>query len=119
MNTFLKTNGYKNWSTEETEFCVKESYQKRMDSLSDYEGLYPVCCLNDKLCINIKHHSYTLPNNPKPYDGYEMYLVHENQDGDWCDLKIYSLTEEKLKANLATYEKQLLDMWKVFYGETK
>lgn len=119
MKQFLKARGYKNWSNKEVQFGVKESYQKRMDILSDYESIYPVCSLNDKLFINIEHHYYTLPNNPKPYISYVMYLVHENQDGDWCDLKIYSLTEEKLMCNLVSYEKKLLDMWKVFYGENK
>ena len=44
-----------------------------------------------------------------------MSLVHENKSGDWADIRIYSLTEDKIVANLSKYEQQLLHMWNVFY----
>jgi len=41
-------------------------------------------------------------------------MVHENQNDEWCDIKIYSLTEDQLKAKLEEYEDKVVNMWEVF-----
>lgn len=103
MKTFLESNGYRQYKTTET----STHYQKRIDT-----DKYPMCNLNDKLFINVTHHK--IPISKTIYESFEINLCQENQDGDWCDLKIFSLPEEKL-VNLAHYETKLLEMWNVFY----
>lgn len=113
----LTTNGYKEWDKETDQFDTTTKYQKRVDTLDQYEH-YPLCYCNDKLFINVTYYDF-LYNGTKS-KSYTMSLTHENQDGDWCDLKIYGLTEEKITANLEKYERKLLDMWNLFYeGELK
>ena len=109
---FLIDNGYKKYNEKLDSFGTTGSYQKRIDTIKEYEH-YPLCQCNDKLFLNILHSCYQV--NGQPYEGFEMFLVHENKAGDWCDLKIYSLNEEKILANLGKYEKQLLNMWQLFY----
>ena len=113
MQEFLEKHGYKLWKTETDQFTgVTKHYQRRIDTDDiEYKG-YPLCACNDKLFINITHYDYTL--NGVNRTSCTIELVHENKESEWCDLKVYSLSEEQIKDNLSKYEKKLLDMWKVF-----
>lgn len=113
---FLEEAKYKKYTTNSDSIGVKEEYQKRIDTNEEY-GHYPLCQCNDKLFLNVSKFDYSI--NGEQFLSYEMFLVHENKDGNWCDLKIYSLSEEEISANLPKLEKKLLDMWVVFYGEQK
>lgn len=105
--------GYKKWKTEQDHSSLKEMFQKRMDIIEQHKG-YPLCKCNDKILINIDHHHIEFRNGMVS-DSYTMSLAHENKDCDWCDLRIYNLSAEKLVDSLPKYEEQLLDMWRVFY----
>lgn len=94
-------------------FIEVAHFQKRMDNKEEFES-YPLCQCNGKLLVNVEHHKYTI--HGKDCESCQISLVHENQDTDWCDLRIYSLSPEKLKENLQKYELKLLDMWDVFYA---
>lgn len=113
MEKFLKENGYKKWNTESDSLGITCHYQKRMVVGVDFDKSVPLCNCNEKLLMNIRHYKYTLQNGEK-VSGCEIYLVHENKSEDWCDIKIYALSEEKLKENLVKYEKQLIAMWEAF-----
>lgn len=117
MKEFLKQHRYNNWNTEKLDYGTKDMFQKRMDILPEYVD-YPLCICNDKILINVDWFECSFPNHPGMRSA-EISLVHENKDGDWCDLKIYSLKEEDIKYNLEKYERKLMDLWKVFYGEDK
>lgn len=109
---FLLDTGYKHWNTETVKGLdgYIEFFQKRMDK--DEVFPYPLCATNDKILINISHSVFTIQD--QKHDSYEMYLVHENQDGYWCDLKIYSLNEEDIRQNINYLEQKLLKLWGVF-----
>ena len=113
MQAFLEQQGYKLWKTETEQFIgVTKHYQRRVDTDDiEYEG-YPLCACNDRLFINITHYDFTL--NGVNHTSSIVQLVHENKDGEWCDLRVYSLSEQQIKDNLSKYEKKLLDMWEVF-----
>ncbi len=113
MQEFLEKHGYKLWKTEtEQSIGVTKHYQRRIDADDiEYEG-YPLCACNDKLFINMTHYDSTL--HGVNLSGYTVELVHENKESEWCDLKVYCLSEQQIKDNLSKYEKKLLDMWKVF-----
>lgn len=113
MKEFLGQQGYELWNTETEQFRgITKHYQRRINTDDiEYKG-YPLCACNDKLFINITHYDYTL--NGVNHTSYTIELVHENKESEWCDLKVYSLSEQQIKDNLSKYEKKLLDMWKVF-----
>lgn len=115
IEQYLTSKGYKKWKTEHDVTGYKEMFQRRMDKIVKYKD-YPLCVCNEKILINIDHH-YLQFSNENIYDSYTMSLVHENQNGDWCDLRIYGLSGEKLVEHLEKYEHQLMDMWNVFYGQ--
>lgn len=107
----LEKHGYRKWKTEP--FGLNgyvEQWQKRVDTAEDFN--YPLCNLNDKLHIDVKFHSFSI--NGASYESYEMYICAENIDGDWCDIKIYSITQEQLEKNIEKYETKLLNMWSAF-----
>ena len=112
IQEFLEQNGYRNWKVDKQGYGTTTHYQKRIDIIQEYEH-YPLCECNDKLFINIVHSEFTI--NGREHVSFEMSLVHENKAGNWCNLKIYSLTEEKVTANLQKYEKLILELWNVFY----
>lgn len=107
---FLLQVGYKMWNEKVDSIGVVQNYQKRVDS--QYPDV-PLCSTNEKLFINITHYSYHLPDG-RSFEGFEIYLVHENKSGIWCDLKIYSLSEQRLVDNLHRLEDNLIGMWEVF-----
>lgn len=114
----LEQHGYKMWKEDADKNGITQNYQKRMDTTKDFFD-YPLCECNDKVCINIEYHDWTFrggDGKEVKSEGYDMNLVHENGSGYWCDLKIYSLKTEDLEKNLSKFEKQLLEMWKVFYN---
>ena len=118
IEDFLKQHNYRDWKQDKHEYGTAGTgttthYQKRIDTVKEYEH-YPLCACNDKLFINIVHSDFII--NRHECSSFEMSLVHENKAGDWADLKIYSLTEEKLSANLCKYEVQLLEMWALFHN---
>lgn len=113
VKEFLELNGYRNWKTDTDNLGEVAHFQKRIDNKEGFEN-YPFCQCNDKLLVNVEHHKYTI--HGKDYESCQIRLVHENQDTDWCDLRIYSLSPKKLKENLQKYELKLLDMWDVFYA---
>ncbi|MNQ73937.1 hypothetical protein D3C85_886830 [compost metagenome] len=114
LREFLESNGYKMWKEEIEPAGVPSRiahFQKRMDTKEGFEH-YPLCNTNDKLFSNVEHHKYKLHGNE--YESCQISLVHENKNEDWTDIKIYSLSPEKLMSNLEKYEIQILNMWEVF-----
>lgn len=106
---FLKDNGYKMWTTEKTDFDGHvEKWQRRVDLADDFQ--YPLCQCNDKLHININFYSYQL-NSQIKHESYEIFIVGENNDSDWYDIKIYGIKADELVDNLKKYETKLLNMW--------
>ena len=104
--------GYKMWKEENKIGSIVKKYQKRMDTAESFG--YPLCECNGKIFINIDYHNYTFDDG-RVHEGYEINLVHENRAGYWCDLKIYSIESKAVEKNLSKFEKQLLEMWEVFY----
>lgn len=112
LNDVIVASGYKNWNNESDGFGVRSFYQKRLDNKAGFSSLIPLCNLNEKLLINIEWSIFSI--NGIESCSYMMSLVHENQDGEWCDIRIYSLTEKQLEANIHKYEDKLIRMWKEF-----
>lgn len=106
MKEFLESNGYKMWKQEENTL----HFQKRVDNIYTES---PVCECNEKLFINVQ--VFTFPINAVVHTSCEINMVHERPDDEWCDLKIYSLTEDQVKSNLKSYEGKMIKLWEVFY----
>jgi hypothetical protein len=68
---------------------------------------------NDKLFINID--VWTMKYDGRDHTSCTVNMVHERPDDEWCDLKIYSLTEDQVKNNLKSYEDKMVKLWEVFY----
>ena len=112
MNTqqFLELNSYKMWKEENNSHGSTFNFQKRVDS--DYP-MAPVCNLNEKLFINID--MYTMfTNSVDKHTSFTISLVHENQHGEWCDLRIYSLSEEQIQSKIESYEDKIINLWEIF-----
>ena len=107
MKEFLESNDYKMWKQEENTL----HFQKRVDDIYQES---PVCKCNDKLFINIQVFTFTIHGVVRT--SCEMNMVHERPDDEWCDLKIYSLTEDQVKSNLKAYEDKMAKLWEVFYA---
>lgn len=112
MQMFLDYSGYKCWKSESDSWGTTKHYQKRLDTLEEYSE-YPLCYCNDTLLINITYSEYVVGDSKNC--SYQLYLVHENQGGVWCDLKLYSLSEDQLINDLQLYEMKILEMWKLFF----
>ena len=108
---FLTGNGYHMWREEETPETTKYEFQKRVP---EEEG-WPLCECNDKLLINLVYSKYTFQNGMEA-EGFEMNIVHERKDGEWCDFKVYGLTEEQISSKLINYETSLKECWNTFYS---
>ena len=114
MQHFLEQSGYKMWE-EKTDYLgdkkfVSRKYQKRVDLLPEWQGV-PLCFCNDKLFLNIEESK--IAEFP---ESYSISMVHENRYGEWCDFKIYSLTEGQIKEFLGKYENNIKQLWEVFSG---
>jgi len=107
---FLTNSGYLIWNSKEDVDYTKKEFQKRV---KDSEG-YPLCLHNENLRINLTYYSMQFVNGGVS-EGFEIYVVHERKGEEWCDFKIYSLTEDQILNKLAAYEHTLLEAWKVFY----
>lgn len=112
MQYFLEQNGYKMWE-EKTDYLgdkrfVSRKYQKRVDSLPEWEGVL-LCLCNDKLFLNISE--FRIGESP---DSYSISMTHENGYGEWCDFEIYSLTEEQITEFLGQYESRMKKLWELF-----
>ncbi len=105
----LEKSGYKNWKNEKDHFGTTERWQARIDIREDFDENIPLCQCNDKLFINVIIRRLLL--NGENHTGVEMEMCHENQDGHWSGLKIYSLTEKDIEVNLSWLENKLLRMW--------
>ena len=117
MKEFLESKGYKMWE-EKTDYLgdkkfVSRKYQKRVDVLPGWQGV-PLCSCNDKLFLNIEESQ--IAGFP---ESYSIGMVHENRYGEWCDFKIYSLTEGQIKEFLGKYENNIKQLWEVFSGSFK
>ena len=101
---------YNLYKTESSEYGVTNFYQRRVDTDEGFD--LPLCQCNDKLFINAEVFAMDFQGNKKV--SCAISLVHENLQGEWCDLKIYSPDEFDLWNNIKHYESKLLKMWEVF-----
>ena len=108
IKEFLESKGYRMWKEDAEKSHSTMYFQKRVDDI--YTDA-PVCACNDKLFINIE--VWTMRYNGV-HTSCTVGMVHENQNDEWCDIKIYSLTEDQLKAKLEEYEDKVVNMWEVF-----
>lgn len=90
---------------------IKYEFQKRVP---DEEG-WPLCECNDKLLLNLVYYKYTFLNGESS-KGFEMSIVHERKNDEWCDFMIYGLTEEQIVSKLSNYETSLKECWNTFYS---
>lgn len=111
MKEFLEQHGYKMWKEDKNEMSVSQKYQKRLDVLHKYKDA-PLCECNNKLLINIDYLSFEI--NGITFESCSIYMIHENKNGDWCDLKIYSIPVDKMKENLVAYEDKIIKLGKEF-----
>lgn len=109
IKEFLESNGYKMWKEDNEHSHHTMYFQKRIDEL--YPDT-PICKCNDKLFINIDVWTMKLVG---VNTSCTINMVHERPDDEWCDLKIYSLTEEQIQSNLQSYEDKMVKLWEVFY----
>lgn len=110
MKEFLESNGYKMWKEDYDQMHHTMYFQKRVDSA--YPNV-PVCECNDKLFINID--VWTMKYDGRDHTSCTVNMAHERPDDEWCDLNIYSLTEDQVKNNLKSYEYEMVALWEVFY----
>ena len=114
MKEFLEQNAYKMWKQDVDKMSISQKYQKRLDILHKYKDV-PLCECNDKLLINIDYWSFKI--NGITSESCGIYMIHENQNGDWCDLKIYSIPVDKLMEDIVGYEDKIVNLWKGFASE--
>lgn len=110
IQQFLESNNYRMWKEENTSYGSFLYFQKRVDR--DYP-MAPLCQCNEKLFINIDMCTM-FTNSTDKHTGFTVSLVHENQYGEWCDLRIYSLSEEQIQSKLESYEDKIINLWEIF-----
>ena len=106
----VEASGYRMWKEDTEKSHSTVYFQKRVDR--DYP-MAPVCNLNDKLFINVDMCTL-FTNSTDRHTGFTISLVHENQQGEWCDLRIYSLSEEQIRSKLVSYEDKIINLWEIF-----
>lgn len=111
IKEFLESNGYKMWKQEAESGLITQHFQKRIDNLHKYIDV-PVCECNDKVFVNIQYYDFDMGNHQTK--SCQISLVHENKNQDWCDLKIYSISVDKMKEGLVGYEDKIIKLWKEF-----
>ena len=111
MNTreFLELNSYRMWKEENTSYGSFLYFQKRVDR--DYP-MAPLCQCNEKLFIIIDVYKFDFSGVRQT--SCTISLVHENQQGEWCDLRIYGLSEEQIQSKLESYEDKIINLWEIF-----
>ena len=63
---------------------------------------------------SLTHQKQTAKMSTYKHTGFTISLVHENQHGEWCDLRIYSLSEEQIQSKLESYEDKIINLWEIF-----
>lgn len=111
MKEFLESHQYKMWKEDFDIGLTTYYFQKRIDTLHKYVDI-ALCETNDKVFINIEYYDFNHGNYKNK--SCQIYLVHKNKNGDWCDLKIYSIPVDKMKENLQSYEDKIVNLWKEF-----
>lgn len=116
----LEEFGFKTWDSGYEEVGnISRNYdkrQKRIDNCKQWEGI-PLCGCNDKVFVNIDSSSWGVDQDGSE-TSYEVSLTHENKEGQWCDIKTYSLrasdldTEEKIEFQV----KRTIALWELFYN---
>jgi hypothetical protein len=112
IKEFLESNGYKMWKEENESTHHAMYFQKRADELYPDS---PLCWCNDKLFINIDVWTIKLVG---VNTSCSIGVVGERptaNDGEWCDIKIYSLKEDEVIGNLERYEDKMIRLWETFY----
>ena len=107
--------GYKCWNTDKDQHGTIQYWQARIDTRDDFCNSYPLCQCKDNLLINVRLDDFEA--NGSMFHSASISLTHENKEGLWCDLTIYSLTQDELADNLASLEQKLLRLWKIFNKE--
>ena len=114
----LENNGYKLWKETKEPDYVKMQFQKRIWDVEELS--IPLCLCNGKVLVNIDYSSLTFRNSgydPVTSESFQISLCHERPNDEWCDFKIYALTEEQIVSKLQKYEKDILAIWKLFYEQ--
>ena len=107
--------GYKCWNVDKDQYGSTEKWQARVDIRDGFDESIPLCQCNDKLFFNVKAYDFTI--NGINLKSANIYITAENKQGEWCDLKIYSLPWEELESNLSSLEQKLLRIWVEFNKE--
>ena len=107
--------GYKCWKTETHTSGQTQHWQARIDIRDGFDESIPLCQCNDKLVIDARLDDFEA--NGSMFHSASISLTHENKEGLWCDLTIYSLTQDELADKLPSLEQKLLRLWKVFNKE--
>ena len=110
IQQFLESHSYKMWKEEHNSHGSTFNFQKRVDR--DYP-MAPLCQCNEKLFINIDMCTL-FTNSTDKHTGFTISLVHENQQGEWADLRIYGLKEEQIRSKLVSYEDKIINLWEIF-----
>ena len=108
----LEDKGYKCWKTDNESYGVVKHYQRRLQEDEILKFSIPLCQCNDKTLLNVVHSDLLIHGHKS--ESFEVSLCHENKDGEWCDLKIYSLTRKQVEDSLDRLEQKVLNMWKAF-----
>ena len=106
----LEDKGYKCWKTDVDDWSTTKHFQRRVDRDEGFDA--PLCICNDKLFINIDEHNFTI--HGRPHRSFTLFIVGENPENDWCDVKIYGVRPEEFENKLDHLEQKLLNMWKAF-----
>lgn len=96
------------WKEENEKSFRSRLYQKRVDTLPEWEGV-PLCQCNDKLLIDLEELT-PVYNGDNPNTTFHVKIVAEGKDEIWCDIGFYSVTKDKLPA-IPFMEKKLKAMW--------
>ena len=107
--------GYKCWNTNKDQYGTTAEWQSRVDIRDGFDESIPLCQCNDKLFINVRLDDFEA--NGSMFHSASISLTHENKEGLWCDLTIYSLTQDELADKLPSLEQKLLRLWKIFNKE--
>lgn len=107
---FLEDKGYKCWKTDAEDYGFTHHWQRRVDLDEGFEA--PLCQCNEKLHINVRHSEFNFGGTQ--HKSCEIYICGENLAGEWCDIKIYSITLDELEEKLDNLELKVLNMWKAF-----
>ena len=107
--------GYKCWNTNKYQYGTTAEWQSRVDIRDGFDESIPLCQCNDKLFINVRLDDFEA--NGSMFHSASISLTHENKEGLWCDLTIYSLTQDELADKLPSLEQKLLRLWKEFNKE--